>query len=120
MKADSDGLPRVEGTARGLGVRRGNDIPEDGDGLCSPGNGGMSVAYDTPDNLPPHRRPPEHGGTGPDPLWEIEDSDLPDFLAYREDDELEGHGFIEPAYTMEIGDYEDALAATRTLWRSNN
>lgn len=119
MIEDQDGLPLVIGTARGLGVRRDNDIPVDDDGLCSPGLGGMSVAYDTPLNLPPHRRSSEHGGTGPDPVWELDEAELPDFLVYREDDELDGHGFIEPAYAMEIQDYEEALATTRTLWRIN-
>jgi hypothetical protein len=119
MKQDTDGMPRVEGTARGLGVRYKDDIPVDDDGICYPESGGMSVAYDSPLNLPPHRRSSDHGGTGPDPVWELDDSDLPEFLVYRQDPDLHGHGFIEPAYPMEIMDYAEALAATRTSWRIN-
>ncbi len=80
----------------------------------------MSVAYETPQNLPEHRRPPNHGGTGPDPVWELDEGDLAEGLAYREDEELLGHGFIEPAWTMELSDYEEALAVTRSSWRINN
>lgn len=120
MKEDPDGLPRVERTARGLGVREDIDIPVDGSGYCSPREGGMSVAHDTLQNLPAHRRPPEHGGTGPDPVWELDETDLPSSLVYREDEDLAGHGFIEPAFTMDLADYEDAIAATRSSWRINN
>jgi hypothetical protein len=120
MIRDSDGRPRVLPTARGLGIRPDIDIPIDEDGVCYPETGGMSVAYDSPQNLPTHRRPAAHGGSGPDPIWEIDEAELPDSLAYREDPDLEGHGFVEPAWAMDFEDYEVALAETRDLWRINN
>src|SRR5579862_6044180 len=90
-----DGRPLTSPTARGLGLRY-DEIPIDEDDLVRGGDGGLSVAYDTPQNLPPHRRPADHGGTGADPVWEIGTDDLPDSLEYRQDPELEGHGFLEP------------------------
>jgi len=55
------------------------------------------------------------GGIGKHPVWELDTDELPDFLVYTQ--ETETHGFIEPAYRMELGDYQDAIAATRDLWR---
>ena len=49
-----------------LGARPDIDIPVDEDGLVAGGDGGMSIAPDSPENLPAHRRPAEHGGTGKD------------------------------------------------------
>jgi len=40
------------------------------------GGGGMSVAPDCPGHLSEHRRPAEHGGTGKDPVWELDVADL--------------------------------------------
>jgi hypothetical protein len=114
----ADGRPLTAQTARGLGLREG-EIPVDDDGLVRSGDGGLSVAYDNPRNLPPHRRPPEHGGTGSDPCWELSSAQLTEGLEYRPDPDLEGHGFVEPAWTMEYGDYLDALLETRDLWRIN-
>jgi hypothetical protein len=57
----------------------------------------MCVAPDSPENLPTPRRPPEHGGTGKDPIWELNVVDLGDELVYREDPLMPGaHGFVEP------------------------
>lgn len=120
MTNDGEGLPLVGRSARMLGVRPDVDILVDESGHCRGGEGGMSVAYDTPQHLPEHRRPPSHGGTGPDPVWDLDEGDLPDGLVFRKDEDLEGHGFIEPAWTMDVSDYEDALAVTRSSWRINN
>jgi hypothetical protein len=118
MKRDrEDNLPLAEQTARGLGVRTGVDIPVDGFGLVEPGAGGMSVALDDPSALPAHRRPPEFGGDGDDPLWRIEESDLAGPLTCVPDELLPGHAFVEPAYQMPLEDYQVALAETRQQWR---
>jgi hypothetical protein len=45
----------------------------------------MSVAPHSLENLPARRRPPEHGGTGKDPIWELDVTDLGEELVYRED-----------------------------------
>ena len=77
----------------------------------------MSVSQDDPTFLPKHRRPPSHGGTGLDPLWALEENNLGELLVYTEDDYLEAHGFVEPAYQMPLEDYQLALAESRQLWR---
>ncbi len=118
MKTASDGKPASERTARALGVRSGIDIAVGADGLVVGGEGGMSVAPDSPENLPARRRPPEHGGTGKDPIWELDVTELGDELVYREDPLMPGvHGFVEPASTTTFVAYESALLATRRAWR---
>jgi hypothetical protein len=118
MKEGRDAEPEVGRSARMLGVRPGIDILVDPDGTVTGGAGGMSVAPDSPANLPAHRRPPEHGGTGKDPVWEIRTVDLEEGLAYREDPlQLGVHGFVEPSRRITLEDYERALRATRTAWR---
>lgn len=118
MKTASDGRPACERTARALGVRPGLVIPVGVDGLGVGGEGGMSVAPDSPENLPAHRRPPEHGGTGKDPIWELAVTELGADLVYREDPLMPGvHGFVEPISTTTFAAYESALLATRRAWR---
>jgi hypothetical protein len=118
MKTASDGRPASGRTARTLGVRPGIDIPVGVDGLVVGGEGGMSVAPDSPENLPPHRRPPEHGGTGKDPVWELDVTELGDELVYREDPLMpDVHGFVEPVLPTTFDAYESALRSTRRAWR---
>jgi len=118
MKTAGDGRPEAGHTARTLGVRPGTDIPVGVDGVVLGGEGGMSVAPDSPGNLPAHRRPPEHGGTGKDPIWELDIADLGDELLYREDPLMPGvHGFVEPALPTTFDAYESAVLATRRAWR---
>jgi hypothetical protein len=122
MRAAPDGLPMIGPTARTLGARPGSppegDIPIVG-GIVNPGTGGMSVSPSPSSNLPPHRRPPEYGGKGRDPLWECDTDDLDGAkLSYRSDPELpRTHGFIEPVRRMRFEEYQEALGATRSLWR---
>ena len=105
-------------SARTLGVRPGIDILVEPDGTVAGGAGGMSVAPHSPANLPRHRRPLEHGGTGKDPVWEMVSADLGADLAYREDPLQPGvHGFVEPGRRTTLEDYEQALEATREVWR---
>jgi hypothetical protein len=119
MKVDPvDELPLAEPTARGLGVRDDLDIPVDEFGRVDAGSGGMSVSPNAIENLPPWRRPPEHGGDGNDPVWEIDQENLGEQLAYAPDLALPTiHGFVEPAHQMPLEDYQLALAETRQLWR---
>ncbi len=57
MKEDPVEEPLLEQSARGLGVRPGVDVPAvDLQELVRPGEGGISVAPDDPQNLPEHRR----------------------------------------------------------------
>lgn len=117
MRSDDDGHPLVGGSARTLGPRPdGSDIDADEDGMVHPYTGGISVGL-APEYLPEHRRPAKFGGTGHDPLWMIQSDDLGAGLRYREDEELAGHGFIEPTWEMSYAEYEERLAATREGWR---
>jgi hypothetical protein len=117
MKEARDRKPDVGRSARTLGVRPGIDILVEPDGTVVGGAGGMSVAPDSAANLPSHRRPPEHGGTGKDPVWEIGTADLGEALVYHEDPVQPGvHGFVEPSRRMTLEEYERALAATREAW----
>jgi hypothetical protein len=118
MRAASDGQLEAGRTARTLGVRPEIDIPVDEDGVVVGGDSGMSVSPDSPQNLPGHRRPPEQGGTGKDPVWELVVDVLGDELVYREDPLMPGiHGFVEPSTPMTLERYEAALIRTREAWR---
>jgi hypothetical protein len=117
MKDDGEGMPACGPTARTLGVRLTRDIKISEDQMVGPGTGGMSVAPDSPQNLERHRRPAEHGGYGPDPVWEIDSDDLPSTLAYRPDPRnVSRHGFVEPIEEMSLNAYQEALATSRGFW----
>jgi hypothetical protein len=118
MKQTPDEEPELGASSRTLGARAGVDIPVGDDGSVAPETGGMSVSPIPPENLPAHRRPPEFGGTGKDPVFETETDALPFGLIYRPDsDKPETHGFIEPAYPMTFEGYQGLIHATRVLWR---
>jgi hypothetical protein len=109
IKRDTDGRPWLSNlVARGLGVRPDHDISPDEEGVVHPYTGGTSVST-SPDALPPFLRD--------EPVWALETADLPGYLRPREDPDREGHVFIEPAYSMDLGDFQDAIAETRDLWR---
>jgi hypothetical protein len=115
MKQANDGLPEVGPSGRTLGVRP-DDIPIE-NGLVRPNTGGMSVSPNSPYNLPPHRRPPEFGGTGKDPVFCMGSSCLPDGLQYRPDPaNPTGHGFIEPSREMNFEEYQKLIEQTRPFW----
>lgn len=111
--------PKIHSSARGLGVRVGDDIAlEPGDTVAMTKNGkpaGMSVAPNTPINLPEHRRPPAFGGKGKDPVWKISDSELGQELTYSQDSPK--HGVIGPkSQETPLVKYQDALASTQDKW----
>ena len=116
MIRDADGAPAIGNSARELGIRLVLDIEVDDESMVEPLTGGMSVSHEV-EYLPAHRRPRDHGGTGPDPLWVIDEESLVEGLVRRDDHELEGHAFVEPAWRMRLDDYEDLLALTRDDWR---
>jgi hypothetical protein len=84
-------------------------------GRVRPGTGGMSVAPDSPYNLPRHRKPPRFGGIAKDPVWEMDEADLGPDLQFVADS-LQ-HGTIQPMREMTIDDYQAALARTASNWR---
>lgn len=117
MQAHVDGSPVIGESARTLGARQGIDIESREGMLVQPVSGGMSVSPGSAENLPRHRRPPEWGGTGLDPVWAISSSELDIQLVYRPDpDRPHVHGFIEPASPMTFAEYQAALAETRPRW----
>ena len=111
---DDGGYPKIESSARGLGVREGIDITVDANGMVEPGKNGMSMSP-SPQDLPSHRRPPEFGGTGKDPVWQIDTSDLGDDLKYVPD--KPGHGTIQPSKKMTLEKYKQALGSLRRKFR---
>src|SRR5215210_5313626 len=118
MKEGEDGLPEIGATSRYLGVRPGTDIRVLYTGSVSPGQEGMSVSPSPPNNLPVHRRPPKLGGTGKDPVFEMDTDNLPEELQYQPDPANPNtHGFIIPAYTMMFEHYQRAIHESRVLWR---
>jgi hypothetical protein len=123
MKANErDGLPEIGERGRYLGVQPGVDVLVDADGSVDPYQRrakpqGLSVSPPPVTNLQPHRRPPEFGGTGKDPVFELETDDLPEGLEYRPDPDDPGHGLIGPSRRMGFEEYRAAVLETRPLWR---
>lgn len=113
MKEGADGFPQSGPSARTLGVREGVDIPVE-NGMVKPGTGGMSVAPDSPANLPVHRRPSSHGGTGKDPVYGTSTDNLGSDLSFRQDSAT--HGLIEPAREMPVKNFQKALSDTAEKW----
>jgi hypothetical protein len=68
-----------------------------------------------PRHLIKHRRPTSLGGTGQDPVWYIEEENLPAGLMVRMD--RSDHALIEPLHPMPLQEYEGFLTATRPLWK---
>jgi hypothetical protein len=117
MKPNEDGLPKPGWSARTLGARCNIDVPVNEDGFVEPETGGMSVSPPPPENLPYIRRPPEYGGAGKDPVWEVDTDELPEELGYRPDPERpDEHGLIEPSRRMTFEEYQRAIHGTRVLW----
>ncbi len=113
MREGAEGVPVPGPTARTLGARPGTDIPIDADGMVHSGSGGMSVAP-SPGALPTHRRPPEIGGTGKDPVWGMSTSDLPSDLQVVPDGPT--HGTVQPSRSMTAEQYQKALCSTSECW----
>lgn len=120
MTEAQDGMPAVGPSGRMLGVRPGNAPTPDvlavnASDPVLPRQGGMSVAPNDPLRLQRHRRPASLGGIGRDPVWYIEADDLGPDLDFRQD--RTGHGLLEPNRRMTLGEFQLALAASRTRWR---
>jgi hypothetical protein len=117
MLKDAQGRPRCGARANTLGIRPGHDIRANADDTVHPETGGLSVTPDDPARLPPHLRPSHLGGRGALPLFSIEVAQLEAALTYRPDPKHPTmHGFIEPARSMRLVDYQDALCRTAPAW----
>lgn len=74
---------------------------------------GMSVSLSI-DSLPAFRKSAKFGGTGRDPLWQIDDSKITGDLEAVQDSPT--HVSILPRVTMLLERYEAALAKTQNDW----
>ena len=118
MKEETQGLPAIGPTARTIGIRPGLDVPAtNAADIVSPGDEGMSVSPDDPHGLPYFRRPPKFQGTGVDPVWMLDERDLPAGLCFRPDPGNPKHGFVEPAHPMPLQDFQRLLADTQRSWQ---
>jgi hypothetical protein len=75
---------------------------------------GMSVSLSI-ESLPPNRKPSKFGGTGKDPLWQIDDINITGDLQAVQDSPT--HVSILPRVTMLLEKYELALANTQNSWQ---
>ena len=66
------------------------------------------------ESLPAFRRPAAFGGTGKDPLWQIEDSKITGDLEAVQDSLT--HASIMTRTTMLLEKYKAALANTQNDW----
>ena len=136
---EENGKPKIGRSPRLLGVRLGIDIdveqmPKnwlDQQGYSrpslersSPGGGelidvvsrndkGMSTSLSI-ETLPAFRKPPDFGGTGKDPLWQIDDSRMIGDIEAVQDSPT--HVSIMPRKSMSLEKYEIALANTKIYW----
>jgi hypothetical protein len=125
MRKDEDGLPHVEQSANGLGVRPGVDIDVDPQDNVLVNGKGMSVSpnwrdmplFRIPERLR-HLKPGARGsnntfcfcrGSGP-----FQRGAFAEGLMLEPDSTT--HGTIAPDRVMPLGDYESALGATRPDW----
>lgn len=136
--AEENGKPKVGRSARLLGVRPGIDIDVeqmprnwlDEQGFLRPeternswldepvavairNTKGMSVSLSI-ESLPAFRKPAMFGGTGKDPLWQIDDRKITGELEAVQDSAT--HVSILPKATMLLEKYEAALASTQNDW----
>ena len=135
--ADQNGKPKIGRSARLLGVRLNIDIDiesrpigwvdersylrpaadRDDIGkmvvLAVKNAKGMSVSLAI-SGLPAFRKPPTFGGTGRDPLWQIDDRNITGDLEAVQDSPT--HVSILPSATMLLAQYEAALAGTQNDW----
>ncbi|BAY14692.1 hypothetical protein NIES21_04500 [Anabaenopsis circularis NIES-21] len=136
--ATQNGKPKIGRSARLLGIRPGIDInieqmpigylDEQGYLLAESerevrgelvtvaikDTKGMSVSLSI-EALPAFRKPQQFGGTGKDPLWQIDDSDITGDLQAIQDSPT--HVSIVPRVTMFLERYELALANTKNYWQ---
>lgn len=122
MRVADDGLPSLTADGKGLRAREGvgplTDIPVH-EGRVNPSEGGISVTPDSPENFRsrPWLLPRSMGGKGRHPMWSIREGQLGPGLRFRPDPgDPYTHGFIEPARSMQVDDYQRLLEETRRRW----
>ena len=117
--------PKLGASARTLGVRVPRDIEPDQNGDVQPGSRGMSVApslRDLPVEWVPKRlKHLREGAIGPDTskVWRhgegrFETARVAPHLMLRPD--RPDHGNVAPEVAMQLTQYENAIAQTRSDW----
>ncbi len=125
MRKDEDGLPHVESSANGLGVRPGVDIDADPHGNVLVNGKGMSVSPNWRDlplfRIPERLRNVKAGARGSNNTFcfcsgtgSFERGAFAEGLTLEPDSAT--HGTIAPAQIMPLGEYQAALEATRPDW----
>lgn len=126
MKKGDDNLPTVEQSAKGLGVRAGVDIDVDGNGNVVLNGKGMSVSPNwrvvSVLRIPRRLRYKVPGARGSNNTFCFRTGDGPfqreAFAAGLElAPDSATHGCIAPTQVVLLGDFENALAATRPTWQ---
>jgi hypothetical protein len=126
MKKSDDGLPTVEQSAHGLGVRPGTDVDVDAQGNVIVNGKGMSVSSSwrviSVLRIPRRLRDKVPGArgsnnrfcfrTGEGPFQAGEFSSNLDFVP-----DSATHGCVTPARYVSLSQYESDLAATRPDWQ---
>ena len=115
---DDGGKPQIGDSARNLGVRQQEITVEQRDGkdfIIAKDTEGMSTAPGTPRNLPQHRRNKDWGGTGKDPVWEIDDSKVTGALKAFQDKPT--HVTVAASHDMPLEDFKAALSSTQNNWK---
>jgi hypothetical protein len=123
MKRAEDGLPVVAPASNGLGVRPGIDIDVDHENNAIPNDKGMSVSPSWKGVISPGRIPKRLGGEGSNnsDVFVLGTGPFEQFLIADGLDLLPDsptHGVIRPAHVVPLAQFQAALAATRTDWRS--
>ena len=129
MKGDG-GRPMLGASASTLGVRPGVDIHPDEPGQVQPETGGMSVSPSL-STIPLRFLPRRLHDSGVQPgaigsnslhVWamgtgKFEKGSVAEHLILRPDPgDPQRHGFVEPATTMMLQQYVDAVISTREHW----
>lgn len=84
-------------------------------GRVGPNGAGMSVALDTPMNLPRYRRPPQFGlGTGRHPIFALPVHAVPVALELHSDSPT--HAVLQSATWVHLEVYEKTLEGTQPYW----
>ena len=126
MKKDDDGLPAVEQSASGLGVRPGTDTDLDAQRNVLVNGRGMSVSpsWRTINilRIPKRLRDKVRGARGSAKTFCFKTGDGPFSLgAFAAGlvltPDSATHGCISPAQSVPLGQYEGDLAATRSDWQ---
>ena len=126
MRKDEDGLPAVEQSARGLGVRAGIDVDVDGQGNVIANNKGMSVAPSWRDisilRIPKRLRDKVPGARGSNSTFCFRAGSGafhagPFAAGLKLTVDSNTHGCVAPTETMPLVQFERNLAATQSDWQ---